>query len=306
LIVYWQWAGDPFLRRELSLAHTQIPSSELRVPIDHQSPFFNRHYIANWRIEPGVHIHWLVDPYVNLFINGLAGFTLALTPLLLWVGRSLIDADKRRKAWAAYILAMIYAAVLIYALAMDPKARIMLAPLSLVAICFSVAVIGLWQAGRRLLAMVAIIAHSAIGIWGLWVHQRTDIIEGPAARWIALHPGQVEIDPNTRRHLALVPSAEALPGLESDRPLLLHNSVGSCKVWLAKVGFSSSVEIVAEQPLSRISYLNPGLGGSLCLFHYRHPFTAESIREAIRRSRVDGPFIMNPRIYAGRAHAVRS
>ena len=81
---FFSETGDPLWRRKLSIAHTQIKSTELLGPIDRvHSPFFNPAYIANWRREPGVHIHWIIDGLVNMFVNANAGLSLFLIPTLL-------------------------------------------------------------------------------------------------------------------------------------------------------------------------------------------------------------------------------
>ncbi len=297
-LIYWQWTADSLFRRKLSMAHTQIPSSELLGPIDGKHlPFFNRNYIANWRHEPGIHVHWLIDGFVNLFINGKAGFTLALTPLLLWVSRSTIDESKRRESWTCYAVAMAFITILIYALALDPKARIMFVPLSLVALAFSIIVLELWTAGRRLLPAVAVIAHGSLGLWGLWVHQRTDVVESAAAAWIAGHPGEIMIDPNTNRHLALVPGASALPDLDEHKTYLIYNGLSRCQRFIRRANFSGTpVTVAAEAATSNFSLVNKNASGALCLLRMSNQ-DGDEIRRAIINARADGRYILDGRIY---------
>lgn len=297
---YWMTTGDPLFRRHLSLAHTQIPTSELTREVDRSAPpFFNVSHIASWRLEPGVRVHWLIDPFLNLYINGKAGLSLTLVPLMLLVGRE-IPKDERRSVVSLYGLAIGYAAVLIYVLAIDPKARMMFVPLSALSLALALIVIRLWSAGKRLSAAIAVVGQAALGLTILFVHQRTDIIEGPAAKWIARYPGQIEVDPNTRRHLALVGALDSLPDIESNRQFLLYNSVGRCAQWAEQAHLApESIVEVAEQPITNIGYFMPKAGGALCLFRYARPLTPDAIRSAILRSRQDGRYVMDPRIYLG-------
>lgn len=304
LAIYWAATGDPLFRRQLSLAHTQIPSSELLAPVDPDvSPLFNPQYIANWKHEPGFHVHWLVDGLLNLFLNVKAGLTLALTGILLLFAHLKVAPPRHSLALKLYGLALLHASVLIYALAIDPKARMMFIPLAAASLAMSVLVIELWRGRQQLLPAVAIAVHALASLALLFVHQRTDIVEGPAARWLAQYPGQIEIDPNTRRHLALVRGASDLPGLESDRPYLLYNNVSRCGKWLRRSGLGEgALEVVAEQPISRASLYSTEWGGALCLMRYRRPLTADEVRSAIRRSRVDGRYIMGNRTYLDDRH----
>lgn len=301
MAIYWTVTGDPLLRRRLSMAHTQIPSSELLGPVDAgHSPFFNKAYIANWRHEPGVHVHWSIDGLLNLLINGKAGLSLLLTPVLAFVFRRRLDASDRTAIWKLYCLAIGYASILTYAFAIDPKARMMFVPLSAATLALGLVLARLVALGERVPALVAAASQLFVGMSILFVHQRTDILEKPTAQWIARFPGGIEIDPNTRRHLALVPSAESLPGLESNRPYLLYNSVVRCRDWLRRAGLpNGSVVTIADQPISSISLLVPSATGSLCLFRYQKELKPEEIRNAIRRSRIDGPYVLDPRTYLG-------
>ena len=297
LIVYGMATGDPLFRRHLSLAHTQIPSSELLGPVDKGSPFFNRAYIANWRHEPGIHLHWLIDGFANLFVNAKAGLSLALVPLLLLVSGKRIAPDERRMVWRLYGVAILYAAILIYVFAVDPKARVMFVPLTATSVCLALVIVRLVESGRTLLPVVAVGAHALVGLTILLIHQRTDIIELPAARWIAQFPGEIEIDPNTRRHLALVPGVKALGELESERGYLLYNSLAPCAQWLATSGLRTSMQVSAQVPISRLALIAPTKTGWLCLFKYHHAVGATDVRHAISGSRADGANLFDRRIY---------
>jgi hypothetical protein len=103
--------GAPFYRLKLSIHHTQIWSSELLGPIDRShSPFFNKAYIANWRMEPGIHVYWAIDGLVNLFVNGLAGLSLPFVTLTLLFGRKKIGPEDWRRGVVILLVAITYMA----------------------------------------------------------------------------------------------------------------------------------------------------------------------------------------------------
>lgn len=295
LLVYWHITGDALYRRHLSLAHTLVPSAELRGPIDtHHGPFFNLSNIANWRHEPGLHLHWSIDGLANLFVNAKAGFTLALTPLFLLLYQRTFPAATRKLAWRLYGIGLLYIAIIIYALAMDPKARVMLVPLSIIAIAFSIVLIELRRTGRTLMAGTALAGQIFIGLSVLWVHQRTDILEAPAAQWLARYRGEIMADANTRATLTLVPGADRLPDINSGKPLWLYLSVQPCRDFIARARFPDQpVVVIDHQPTSVISKVAPQYGGALCLLKMGGQSEA-MMRNAIDRSRIDGPAMLGP------------
>lgn len=266
---YWAATGDPLYRRTLSLAHTQIPSTELRQPIDQNaSPILNKSLIAGWKREPGLHVHWLLDGFLNLLANAKAGLTLWLAPLSLLALRSVLTVNERRAALLLVGLAFLYIAVLIFVFAIDPKPRMMFMPLAATAMAVAIIVTAAWKAGRRLMPVVLIGIHVLTSIAVLFGHPRTNVFEMPAKAWIERLDGQLAVDLNTRRHLALVPSAQSLPGLESNSPYWLRLSLTGCVA-------AKPLEMTAGQSLELISVeasgqpYFPGLKSPLELCVYR-------------------------------------
>jgi hypothetical protein len=296
-IGFWVTTGDPFWRVHLSIRHTLIPSTELIGPVDTaHSPFFNKSYIANWRREPGLHVYWAVDGLLNLFANGKAGLFLLLIPALLVVNRKTLPKAERRVALALWLSALGYASVLIYVLAVDPKARMMFVPLTMLSVALALITWTLKERGHGALAYASWGATALLGSVLLYGHQRTDIIEDPASSWIAAHPDQIEIDENTRRYLALVPDAEALASIDAERNYLLYNSITGCKNWLRINGLPvGALSVSGEAKISNLGWLDPRLSGALCLFRYNEPVTGKQIRAAIRRSRPDGAYMVGMR-----------
>ena len=276
--------GDPFWRRELSVRHTRIPSSELLVDVDPSKlPFFNKELIANWRMQPGIHIHWAIDGFANLLVNAFAGLSLLAVPLIAVFPKSGISNEARWDAMKLWLTAVLYMAVLIFGLALDPKPRVMLIPLAMITAAFALLTWQLHECGRKAVAYSIWFAGSILVLPLQVAHQRTDSVEPAAAEWIRNRPGQVEIDSNTRRLLALVPSAEALPDLRAERPYLLYMSITDCHRWLAQGTVpSGTFDVVEQASVSKLAPLDSRLRAELCLLRYKRSVPAEKIRKQIR------------------------
>jgi hypothetical protein len=280
--------GDPFYRIKLSIAHTQIWSSELLGPIDHNHPpFFNRAYIANWRLEPGIHVYWAVDGLLNLFVNGLAGLSFPFVTLSLLFGRKKIGPETTRRSLTLLLVAVAYMACLIYAFAIDPKARVMLAALAMTNVGLALVTLRLSVIGYALVAYSIWVAAAILGLTLQYGHQRTTLIESAAREWIAQRPGEIEIDAGTRKYLALVPAAQRLPGLDADKPYVLFTGGMPCEEWIAKSGLPPhSLTVVEAQKNTRVSL--PGIGGEMCLFRYDRPIPEAILSAHIRRVLLEG------------------
>lgn len=285
--------GDPLWRRRLALDHTQIPSSELIGPIDtHHGPLLNLAYIAHWKRVSGIHVHWLVDWLLNLLVSGFAGVSLALVPLLLIAFRKRLDGPARRRALLLWLAGLGYAAVLALVFAVDPKPRIMLVPLALTSMALAVLT---WRARQAGYGQVAILCWLAVFL--LWLplhagHRRTDIVEGSARSWISARADQIEIDENTRRHLALVRQAALLPGIAAERKYLLYMSSRGCNELSGSNGLGAgNASIVGSSPVNRF-YLGPQASRTeLCLLRFNRVVTGNELVAAIRARRSDGRYI---------------
>lgn len=286
LLVYWVATGDPLYRRELSVAHTRVPSSELLGPIDSKHPpFFNPAYIANWRREPGIHVHWLVDGPLNLLLNAAAGWSLLFSFFLLTIRRRQFSQAPRRLASALFIAAACYVCALNYGLAVDPKPRIMLVPLVMSSLALSVLLISLWRDGDRALARFLTAAHILSGLLVLFSQPQVYGVEDDAASWIEQYPDRLEADQATRRNLALVPGVSRISGLNRNRPLLIHVSENGCRNWPARAGLhQGDARLLHALPMSRLGSILPRGGSELCLFQLSHGMTGNDVGKAIRRS----------------------
>lgn len=280
-LVFWLWTGDPLWRRELSMAHTQIPSTELMGAIDrNHSPILNPNYIANWRREPGIHIHWLIDGLVNLFCNMNAGTTIPLSVLFFALfGRSLNQRNRAIVAWCLGI-ALYWACFLIYILAIDPKPRMMEVPIALTALALSVLLVDRYRQGAKLLVMVTLQIAILLPLLLNLLTPSLRHTEPVFARWQQLYPGQIEAGETMRRNLALVDGAEALPAIGSGRPMVILGMNSRCAVWAPKATGGALVA-VDRAPMTIYDSFRYEKPGNICLFRYVRRMNEAQLKAAI-------------------------
>ena len=280
-LTFWISAGDPLWRRGLSVAHTQIPSSELMGPIDsNRPPFFNSAYIANWRHEPGIHVHWLVDGLINLAANAKAGLTIVGSLLLFALyGRSIERRDRRIVAWCL-AAAFYWACFLIYALAIDPKARMMLTPILLTALALAVILLKRQKPqGFDVVTGTVIFVAWAAGLAITLIQPNVTGSEERVEHWARQHPGQIETDEATRRHLELTSAVEDFDDLGSDRSFVALRLSMRCQIWAAEI-MKGAVTVVDRSPMGRFDPPEARMVNNLCLFRYARPVKPEAIMRA--------------------------
>jgi hypothetical protein len=280
MIVFWMATGDPLWRRSLSIAHTQIPSSELRGPIDRtRPPFFNPAFIANWRHEPGIHVHWLVDGLVNLVANTKAGITIAVSALLFAIyGRKLDPHDRRLVGWVL-LVALYWACFLIYVLAIDPKPRMMMAPITLTALALAILLRDRMATRSAMVAWSVLAMAILVGLAVTLTHPEVFTSEAAVQRWVARFPGQIETNETARRHLALTKAAGELADLSSNRPLLVLRLSTRCSDWANGV-MKGALVTVDRSPMSLIDPPHQKRINNFCLFRFTRPVGAKAIQQA--------------------------
>lgn len=270
-VTYWIVAGDPLWRFRLSLSHTKIPSAELPDGFDtSQSPLFNPDYIASWKREARIAFYWPLDPWLNL----LAGFRLgvnfwAAILLALLFTRRFLEPLVRRQLAMLLGAALLYSSVLIYALAIDPKARMFFVLAAASSLAIGAIARRAWRDGGRLglttvFVMLTPFASLIVAIQG---HTRTT--DRAVTSWIRQYPGQVEVDQVTRSYLMLVPNSDQLPGRGSGRPLLIVKAELRCDAYVRpKPGQPARATVVAAQQMGGITSLNSRTISEMCLLRY--------------------------------------
>jgi hypothetical protein len=281
-LLFWSNTGDPLWRRRLDLHHTLIPSSELRSHVNpSRGPLFNTSNIAGWKPAAGIHVHWAVDGILNLLASAQSGVSLLLTPLLALVARKEADGVARRTI-RLWLIALGYASVLIYVLAIDPKPRLMFAPLAMANLGLALLCCRMFR-HKPALVLASCFAVAAMCVALLYAYPSDLMIERSAKVWISEHHGEIETDENTRRHLTLVAAAAALPRADGQRPYLLYRAAEACDRWISNNGLHGVFSLVRQSPVSRVGWVNARVG-ALCLLHYDRRVPATAIREALRRS----------------------
>ena len=280
LLAYYAATGDPLWRRQLSIAHTQIPSTELVGPVDHKrSPLLNPDYIAGWKHQPGIHIHWAVDGLANLLANVMAGLGIPICLVLAAAFWRRLKTGERRIAGWSIASALYWACFLIYVLAIDPKPRMMFVPVALTALALAVLLGRLEKTGSAPLSFTALAVCWVAGTASILLHPQVRTSEAPAAKWAARYPNAIETDETTHRHLALVPSSRDFADLASKRPMLAIKLDIDCRKW-AERNLPGRLLFVDRSPFSLIDRFAPGRGGNLCLFRYAAPVGPADIMQA--------------------------
>ncbi|MCJ8191824.1 glycosyltransferase family 39 protein [Sphingomicrobium aestuariivivum] len=286
MLVFGLQTGDPFHRRALSLGHTAVPSTELRGEVAEGPPLFNSQLIANWRHVPGFRVHWLVDGPLNLFLNGAGGLTLLLNLFILPLAwKRLTGHDRSVIKWTT-LVGLYFLFGLVYALAIDPKPRMLLVPLLCSSLIFAIQVRALWRGGVRLAAATVVASVLLAGAFGIAVQREIRSIEPAIAKAIADHPGKIETDAETRRHLALVEGADRLLPLSSDAPELIVKVDIDCALWSERL-LGGKLEVVRVYPMGLVKRLPGELASNICHYRYREPVSELTVSNAKDRPRDD-------------------
>jgi len=260
LAVYAAATGNPFYFHEVSLHHARLPTSELDPNVDRsRSPILNPAFIAGWKQEMGIRLFWPLDPWLNFLASPRIGPILiaAIAAALLW--RNELPTEQRRRCFLLALGAITSAAVLFYALAVDPQPRIFLGLAAAAALLLGALVSAAWATGSR---VTAILLVCALASFELLTHATAPArLEGEriARGWIAANASKIEIDGAAADVLTLVKEARALPQRNSGKPLLLSVTDSNCA---ALVSTSRQARVVAAEP-------NAAQGrGGLCLLRY--------------------------------------
>lgn len=226
-MLYAFWAGQPLLSQQLSAAHTRLASTELAANVDlTRSPLFNPAYIGGWRPAMDIHIHWTVDGVVNLFANPQIGPVLCVSLVLLWLRRKTLSW--RDPAVFLAVVAVLYAGALIYALAIDPKARMFLPVAALAAVIVGRLGAAAWDAGEHLI--VSAMMAMAVLIGAIEIDKRYDMgASAPLAGiWARAHAGDIAVEDMTRRFLTFDATVRTLPVAPAPQRHLLVLVTGPC------------------------------------------------------------------------------
>ncbi len=140
-LMLWHASGDALYRLHTDLRHIDIASTNMRgLTAAGQSAPLNMGVAARWQGVGPVHLNWVVDPWINLFLN--AGYGLdfllagaALLALRLRTGGSTVP-------WRSFALlaglAALHIFIVVYVVATDPKPRMFMP--SIVGACLALGI----------------------------------------------------------------------------------------------------------------------------------------------------------------------
>jgi hypothetical protein len=211
-LLYWAWLGDPLLSWRLSLGHAAAATDELPAGFHSaRGPLFNPDYIAAWRRPMDIHVHWTVDPILNLLASPAIGFLLIAGLLLLLLAPPRPREPEGRALLWALAGAILYFGALTYALAVDPKPRMFLPVAAAAAAIAGAQTVRLRERGRGLIAMLAVGLVLAMALVRIHDEQGVTALEPPARQWVAEAGGPLTVENRSARFLTLVPGVRQLP-----------------------------------------------------------------------------------------------
>lgn len=281
-IVFALQTGDPFWRRRLSVGHTELNTTELRGR-SHVSglPFFNRELIENWRHEPGLSLHWTVDGLLNLIINPRTAGLFVLLPFLWSMSRAYLRERERRLIGFLVLAAVVHAAIITYAFAIDPKPRMMLPALAAAALALGPMLRALLR-NRPVFGWALLCALVLISAANILSGYRSDRADRIAAAWIGQYGSRIETPRQTYRRMTFQPGAGTLAPMTSDRPLLMVQVNNSCGGWLNEMGIDrNSLPIVRSASLGTYPASIVEKQAHLCLFSYADRRAESPLRRAL-------------------------
>ncbi len=214
---FWHFwtSGDALLRLHLAASHTSIMSSEMTGVPRNSFPLFNMDIVSRWKSSMGIHVHWFIDPVVNLIANPACALTLMSAVMLLMIGRRHNTPQVMSIAFAALLSGL----TLIYALAIDPKPRMFFFALAMAATLIGVVSSTLWRARERLIPGLLIFAIAYLGISIMSTNENLINADKTAKSWLADPSFRPHVDPSSKKFLAMVEGIDALP-MGTERPYL--------------------------------------------------------------------------------------
>jgi 4-amino-4-deoxy-L-arabinose transferase-like glycosyltransferase len=202
-IVLWLASGDPLYRLHVDLRHIEVPSTNLRglVAGGGTAPL-NASVMARWEGVGPVRFHYLVDPWLNLFLNGRYGLVFLIAGLAVLAARRRVDG---RAVAILAGLAAAHIAFVVYVVATDPKPRMFMPAILCACLAVGIAAPLAWRgrariwlgilAGLKLTLLLVTIDITAV------YNSRFDIL---AAKAVTRVPGPVHVDRWTLNTVALV------------------------------------------------------------------------------------------------------
>ncbi len=236
----WAASGDPIYRLHVDLHHIDIPTEDMRGgAAAGQLAVLNTGVMERWSGAGPVHFHWLVDTYINFFLNFYYGQSfVALAVLGVWYRRQRgrvgnVIASSGERGLVAALLSLAGANIVwnLYILALNPSDRMFMPATVAVAVIVAVLADRMWgvRGVRRLVyLLMAIKILSTVVVADTIPNYRNGAAvaaqivpsQGPVHATWQTHSQLAFADPALRRRIDLRP---AKPG----GVLILYSNKGS-------------------------------------------------------------------------------
>ncbi|TRW17925.1 ArnT family glycosyltransferase [Glacieibacterium frigidum] len=208
-LILWHASGDPLYRLHVDMRHVEVPSTNLQgLVAGGSTPAMNPQMMARWIGVGPLRIHYLVDPWLNLFLNGRYGLVFLIAGIaVLFAGRRLRGREGRTVVILAG-LAAAHIAFVIYVIATDPKPRMFMPAILCGCLIAGVALPLAWRGRTRIvLALLGVaklvVLLVTIDITAVYKTQYEELTQ----RVLARVPGPVHADRWTLSTLALADAA---------------------------------------------------------------------------------------------------
>jgi 4-amino-4-deoxy-L-arabinose transferase-like glycosyltransferase len=208
----WFASGEPFYRVRVDLNHVNIASEDMRGGVAHSDVApLNVSIMERWSGAGPVHLHWLVDPYINLFVNMTYGLNFVTAAVLLFMARRPAGPFaqppiKRGLLQALLVVAVVNLLINIYLLALNPAPRMFVPATVAAAIATGLLADRLWS--RKVMRLV--VAAMAVKILSTLII--TDVAPdftpaGRVAPVLAPRVGALHVDWVANAHFAFAPAS---------------------------------------------------------------------------------------------------
>jgi 4-amino-4-deoxy-L-arabinose transferase-like glycosyltransferase len=189
IVYYWIVSGDPLYRYHVDL-HPNYRFEDAadylrdrvaaKVAFTQEPPFFNVHRISQWISNGPVHVHWIIDPYLDFLTDGNFGFLFWFAIPFAWWVCFARDSPNPAKQIARLLLlfSALWFFVVVYLLASRPHSRYYL-PIAFSAVVIIMLGLRNWVWPKNHAAVIAIVAFLMSTNWLL-----LDL--KPAPQYIAL------------------------------------------------------------------------------------------------------------------------
>lgn len=150
-LILWQASGDPLYRLHVDLRHVEVPSTNLRgLVAGGGAPAMNPAMMARWTGVGPLRLHYLIDPWLNLFLNGRYGLDFLIAATALGFAWRRLRAPGIRSVAVLAGLAATHVAFVVYVIATDPKPRMFMPAILCACLIAGIALPLAWRGRARI------------------------------------------------------------------------------------------------------------------------------------------------------------